>query len=147
MDWVRTDGRQQSQHQPQVRASEAAQHPPFNRYSNFGRFGTAVNIDPEDRRDLLYTRREAEGKASIPPRAVQTFSQHPLVDSLRQLATTTENPAIRNTLSAFRVRTFEDGLFTYRVIFTVFYEALLSAKVIELCGGGVLSVRGGNKLS
>ena len=63
-------------------------------------FGTAFNIDPEDRRDLLYTRREAEGKASIPPRAVQTFSQHPLVDSLRQLATTTENPAIRNSLRA-----------------------------------------------
>ena len=117
--------------------------------SNFGSgFGTAFNIDPEDRRGLLNTRREAEGKASIPPRAVQTFSQHPLVDSLRQLATTTENPAIRNTLSAVEVRTFDDGMFTYRVNFTAFYEALLSAKVIELCGGGVLSVRGGeNKLS
>ena len=33
-------------------------------------------------------------------------------------------------------------MFTYRVNFTAFYEALLSAKVIELCGGGVLSVRG-----
>ena len=78
--------------------------------SNFGSgFGAAFNIDPEDRRDLLYTRREAEGKASIPPRAVQTFSQHPLVDSLRQLATTTENPAIRNTLNAVGVRTFDDG--------------------------------------
>ena len=30
-----------------------------------------------------------------------------------------------------------------RVNFTAFYEALLSAKVIELYGGGVLSVRGG----
>ena len=110
--------------------------------SNFGSgFGTAFNIDPEDRRDLLYTRREAEGKESIPPGAVQTFSQHPLVDRLRQLATTTENPAIRNTLSAVGVRTFDDGMFTYRVNFTAFYEALLSAKVIELCGG-VLSVRG-----
>ena len=116
--------------------------------SNFGSgFGTAFNIDPEDRRGLLYTRREAEGKASIPPRAVQTFSQHPLVDSLRQLATTTENPAIRNTLSAVGVRTFDDGMFTYRVNFTAFYEALLSAMLIELCGSGVLSVRGGNKLS
>ena len=99
-------------------------------------------LTPRTEWDLLYTRREAEGKASIPPRAVQTFSQHPLVDSLRQLATTTENPAIRNTLSAVGVRTFDDGMFTYRVNFTAFYEALLSAKVIELCGG-VLSVRGG----
>ena len=38
-------------------------------------------------------------------------------------------------------------MFTYRVNFTAFYEALLSAKVIELCGGGVLSVRGGGELS
>ena len=111
--------------------------------SNFASgFGAAFNIDPEDRRDLLYTCHEAEGKASIPPRGVQTISQHPLVDSLRQLATTTENPAIRNTLSAVGVRTFDDGTFTYRVNFTAFYEALLSAKIIELCGGGVLSVRG-----
>ena len=74
--------------------------------SNFGSgFGTAFNIDPEDKWGLLYTRRKAEGKASILPRAIQTVSQHPLVDSLRQLATTTENPAIRNTLSAVGVRT------------------------------------------
>ena len=78
--------------------------------SNFGSgFGTAFNIDLEDKRDLLYTRREAEGKASIPPRAIQTVSQHPLVDSLRQLATTIENPAIRNTLSAVGVRPLTMG--------------------------------------
>ena len=37
-------------------------------------------------------------------------------------------------------------MFSYRVNFTAFYEALLSAKVIELCGGGVLSVRGGKQV-
>ena len=117
--------------------------------SNFGSgFGTAFNIDPEDRRDLLYTRREAEGKASIPPRAIQTVRQHPLVDSLRQVATAIDNQAIRNTLSAVGLKHFDDEMFSYRVNFTAFYEALLSAKVIELCGGDVLSVGGGgNKLS
>ena len=111
--------------------------------SNFGSgFGTAFNIDPEDKWDLLYTRREAEGKATILPRAIQSVSQHPLVDSLRQLATTTENSAIRNTLSAFGLRTFDDEMFSYRVNFTAFYEELLSAKGVELCGG-VLSVGGG----
>ena len=39
--------------------------------SNIGSgFGAAFNIDPEDRRDLLYTRRETEVKTSIPTRAV-----------------------------------------------------------------------------
>ena len=60
--------------------------------SNFGSgFGAALKIDPEDKRDMLYTRRKAEGKASIPPRAIQTVSQHPLVDSLRQVATAIDN--------------------------------------------------------
>ena len=60
--------------------------------SNFGSgFGAALKIDPEEKRDMLYTHRKTEGKASIPPRAIQTVSQHPLVDSLRQVATTKDN--------------------------------------------------------
>ena len=47
--------------------------------SNFGSgFGAAFNIDPEDKWDLLYTRRKAEGKASIPPRAIQTVQPTPI---------------------------------------------------------------------
>ena len=50
--------------------------------SNFGQgFGQAFNLDSEDRRDALYSRREAESKAANPPYYQQTLSQHPLIDS------------------------------------------------------------------
>lgn len=54
--------------------------------------GQAFNLDAEDRRDVLYSRREAKGKQAIPTRAVQTLSQNPLVESIRQYATVTKNP-------------------------------------------------------
>ena len=63
--------------------------------SPFGQgFGQAFNLDAEDRRDALYSRREAEGKQAIPTRAVQTLSQNPLVDSIRQYATVAKNPVV-----------------------------------------------------
>lgn len=43
--------------------------------SPFGQgLGQAFNLDAEDRRDVLYSRREAEGKQANPTRAVQTMS-------------------------------------------------------------------------
>ena len=60
--------------------------------SDFGSgFGEAFNLDSEDRRDALFARREAEGKAPIPPRYQLTLSQHPLIDNLRQAASTTQS--------------------------------------------------------
>ena len=74
--------------------------------SNFGSgFGTAFNIDPEDRRDLLYTRREAEVKTSISPRLVPAFSQHPWFARLRKVATTTMNPNIQKNTRRCRTKT------------------------------------------
>ena len=65
-----------------------------------GGFGLAFNLDSEDRRDALYSRREAEGKAAIPPRYQQTLSQHPLVDTIRQVASTTDNQTVSKVLNA-----------------------------------------------
>ena len=83
--------------------------------SNFGKgFGQAFNLDSEDRRDALYSRRESEGKAAIPPRYVQTFSQHPLVDGVRQYASTTENQTAANVLRRLGLGPFNDGMYSFR---------------------------------
>lgn len=83
--------------------------------SEFGQgFGQAFNLDSEDRRDALYSRREAEGKAAIPPRGVQTLTQHPLIDSIRQYSSTTENQTAANILSRLGLGPFNDGMYSFR---------------------------------
>ncbi|QNI88894.1 hypothetical protein [Synechococcus sp. ROS8604] len=83
--------------------------------SNFGQgFGQAFNLDSEDRRDALYSRREAEGKAAIPPRYQQTLSQHPLIDSVRQYASTTDNRTAANVLQRLGLGPFNDGMYSFR---------------------------------
>ena len=77
-------------------------------------FGQAFNLDSEDRRDALYSRREAEGKAAIPPRYQQTLSQHPLVDSIRQYASTTDNQTAANVLTRLGLGPFNDGMYSFR---------------------------------
>ena len=77
-------------------------------------FGQAFNLDSEDRRDVLYAHREAEGKAAIPPRHVQILSQHPLVDTIRQHASTTENQIVRNALTRIGLGPFSDGMYSFR---------------------------------
>lgn len=77
-------------------------------------FGQAFNLDAEDRRDVLYSRREAEGKQAIPTRAVQTLSQNPLVDSIRQYATVAKNPVIPQLLTPLGLGPFNDGMYSYR---------------------------------
>ena len=67
--------------------------------SNFGQgLGQAFNLDSEDRRNALYSSREAEGKAAIPPYYQQTLSQRPLIDSVRQYASMTENKTAASVL-------------------------------------------------
>ena len=83
--------------------------------TDFGKgFGQAFNLDSEDRRDALYSRRESEGKAAIPPRYVQTLSQHPLIDSVRQYASTTENQTAANVLRRLGLGPFNDGMYRFR---------------------------------
>ena len=83
--------------------------------SDFGSgFGQAFNLDSEDRRDALYSRREAEGKAAIPPRGIQTLSQHPLIDSIRQYSSTTDNQTAANVLSRLGLGPFNDGMYFFR---------------------------------
>ena len=83
--------------------------------SEFGQgFGQAFNLDSEDRRDALYSRREAEGKAAIPPRGIQTLSQHPLIDSIRQYSSTTDNQTAANILSRLGLGPFNDGMYSFR---------------------------------
>ena len=77
-------------------------------------FGQAFNLDSEDRRDALYSRREAEGKAAIPPRYQQTLSQHPLIDSIRQYSSTTENKTAANLLTRLGLGPFNDGMYSFR---------------------------------
>ena len=86
-------------------------------------FTQAFNIDSEDRRDALFQRREAEGLAAIPPRAVQTLSQHPLIDLTKQHLSIgdgpvadfmrSENPLARG-LRALGIREFDDGMYSFR---------------------------------
>ena len=77
-------------------------------------FGQAFNLDSEDRRDALYSRREAEGKAAIPPRYQQTLSQHPLIDSIRQFSSTTDNQTAANVLTRLGLGPFNDGMYSFR---------------------------------
>lgn len=83
--------------------------------SNFGQgFGQSFNLDSEDKRDALFARREAEGKASIPPRYQQTLSQHPLIDTIRQYASTTDNKRASEFLSRVGLGEFNDGMYSFR---------------------------------
>lgn len=77
-------------------------------------FGQAFNLDSEDRRDALYSRREAEGKAAIPPRYQQTLSQHPLIDSIRQFSSTTDNQTAASVLRSVGLGPFNDGMYSFR---------------------------------
>ena len=82
--------------------------------TEFGQgFGQAFNLDGEDRRDALFSRREAEGKASIPPRYQLTLSQHPLVDLTRQYASTTQNANVARIANKLGLP-FDDGMFSFR---------------------------------
>lgn len=82
--------------------------------TEFGQgFGQAFNLDGEDRRDALFSRREAEGKASIPPRYQLTLSQHPFVDLIRQYASTTQNANVASIANKLGLP-FDDGMFSFR---------------------------------